>query len=71
MNGLAVKISSYDDDKLVEVLEQVNRLHKNGYTDESPLREILDEAGANGLVTLHILIYKEATKRWLRDKRGE
>lgn len=71
MNGLAVKISSYDDDKLVEVLEQVNRLNKNGYTDESPLREILDEAGANGLVTLHILIYKEATKRWLRDKRGE
>lgn len=71
MNGLAVKISSYDNDKLVEVLEQVNRLNKNGYTDESPLREILDEAGANGLVTLHILIYKEATKRWLRDKRGE
>lgn len=71
MNGLAVKISSYDDDKLVEVLEQVNRLNKNGYTDESPLREILDEAGANGLVTLHILIYKEATKRWLRYKRGE
>lgn len=71
MNRLAVKISSYDDDKLVEVLEQVNRLNKNGYTDESPLREILDEAGANGLVTLHILVYKEAAKRWLENKRGD
>lgn len=71
MNRLAVKISSYDDDKLVEVLEQVNRLNKNGYTDESPLRELLDEAGPNGLVTLHILVYKEAAKRWLENKRGE
>ena len=71
MNGLAVKISSYDDDKLVEVLEQVNRLNKNGYTDESPLRELLDEAGPNGLVTLHILVYKEAAKRWLENKRGD
>lgn len=71
MNRLAVDVNSYDDDKLRDVLEQIEKLNKNGYTDESPLRELLDEAGPNGLVTLHILVYKEAAKRWLKNKRGD
>lgn len=67
MEKLGSRLSGYTDEQLRNLLEQMERLNENGFTDEKPLREFLDKAGPNGLITVSIVVYKEAATRWLHN----
>lgn len=67
MRQITERIHDYTDEELRELLSQMDRLNKKGYTEEQPLRDILNSAGANALVTASIIIYKEAAERWLNQ----
>lgn len=70
MRELGETVRNYSDEELVTLLGQMEELNEKGYAVENPLRSLLDKSGPNALVTVSILVYKEAAERWLAEKNN-
>ena len=62
-------ISSYSDDELKNVAEQVLRLYETGATDEQPLRSLIDNypmGSSKGVAFVPVMVMQECMVRWLK-----
>lgn len=59
-------ISFCSDEELKTLALQALRLNVNGFTDEQPLRELIDKDGTSlATLTVSLKIFLECTKRWV------
>lgn len=63
-------ISFCSDEELKVLAKQALRLNGCGYTDEQPLRELIDSDGTSlAILTVSLKIFLECTNRWVNLDR--
>ena len=63
-------ISSCSDEELKVLAKQALRLNECGYTDDQPLRGLIDSDGTSlSILTVSLKIFLECTNRWVNSNR--